>query len=568
MKILGVFGPGPNASSCLLVNGKLISLIEEERLNRIKTSPNGLPILSAKKCLEIGNIKINDIDYIAWGWDCVRYQKVLEKQNSSLKKNSRNYLFNNHFMKLYNPKLIEEQFRVAFSDEIKNKIPKIVFLSHHECHAASAIFCTEFKEANILTIDGSGEDICTVIYEFKNKKIKVLKKFKLPNTLGGFFATFTEFLGFIPNIDEGKLMGLAAYGRYSDKIQHKLNKILKLDLKNNEYKINNSMRYSGKHSYGSKFTDQFVQVFGKKRFNYVSPLEKNFANLAHNVQKRLEDTVLMLVKYAYSKNKISNFCLAGGVGMNCKMNGEILKSKFVKNLFVQPAASDNGISLGAALLLNYKKNKIKRIKLNNLYYGPKYSNKTVKSILIKKKIKFTKPKNLEKLLAKMIFDKKIIARFDDRMEFGARSLGNRSILANPFFKDIREYINVKVKNRENWRPFCPSVLDEDFNKIFLGNYKPKFMTVAINIKDKFKKILPSCVHEDNTVRVQVVDKKSNPKYWKLLKEFKKLTGYGIVINTSFNVQGEPIVCKPEDALRTFYSSGIDALSIGGYLIKK
>ncbi len=568
MNILGIYGPGPNSSSCLLINGKLVSLIEEERLNRIKTSPHGLPILSAKKCLEIGNIDINQIDYIALGWDCIRYKKFLEKQNKKLKKGSRNYLFNSHLLKEYDPKLIQEQLKISFNNEIKNQLPEIVFLSHHDSHAASAIFCTPFKESNILTIDGSGEDLCTVIYEYKNKKLKRLKEFKLPHTLGGFYATFTEFLGFIPNVDEGKVMGLAAYGSYSEKIQSKLDKVLKLDLKNSNYIINNKMRYSGKHSYGLKFTDQFVRLFGKKRAKNVSPLNKNFADLAFNVQKRLEDTVLMLAKYAYSKNKIKNFCIAGGVGMNCKMNGEILRSNFVENLFIQPASADNGVSLGAALLLNYKKNKIKRIKLNNLYYGPKYSDKTIKEILQKKKINFIKSNNPEKILAKMIYEKSIIARFDGRMEFGARSLGNRSILANPFFKDIREYVNLKVKNRESWRPFCPSVIEEDFEKIFLGKYKPKFMTVAIHIKDEFKKVLPSCVHEDNTVRVQVVEKNANPKYWKLLNEFKKLSGYGILINTSFNVQGEPIVCKPEDALRTFYSSGIDTLSIGQYLINK
>ncbi len=568
MKILGIFGPGPNASSCLLVNNRLVALIEEERLNRIKTSPYGLPILSAKKCLEIGKIDINEIDYIAWGWDCIKYKKILHQYNKKLKKNSRNYLFNSHLLKLYDPKLIEEQLKISFSNELKKRLPEIIFLSHHDCHAASAIFCTEFKESNILTIDGSGEDLCTVIYEFKNKKLKRIKEFKLPHTLGGFYATFTEFLGFIPNIDEGKVMGLAAYGKYSEKIQGKLDKILKIDFKKNDYKINDNMRYVGKHNYGFKFTDQFVKLFGKKRTKNISPLKKNFADLAFNVQKRLEDTVLMLARYAYSKNNIKNLCIAGGVGMNCKMNGEILRSNFIENLFVQPASADNGVSLGAALLLNYKKKKIKRIKLNNLYYGPNYLDKDVKKILQKKKINFIKHNNIEKHLARQIFKKKIIARFDGRMEFGARSLGNRSILANPFFKDIRKYVNLKVKNRENWRPFCPSILEEDFEKIFLGNYKPKFMTVAIHIKEEFKKILPSCVHEDNTVRVQVVSKKANPKFWKLLNEFKKLSGYGILINTSFNVQGEPIVCKPEDALRTFYSSGIDELSIGNFLIKK
>ena len=328
------------------------------------------------------------------------------------------------------------------------------------------------------------------------------------------------------------------------------------------------MRYDGNHSHGFRFTDEFIKIFGKKRDKTISALNNKYSDLAHNVQQRLEDIVVSLVKFAYSKNGIKNLCLAGGVAMNCKMNGEIVRQNYIKNFFSQPAASDNGVSLGAAQYLLYLKKKKHRINLNNLYYGPEFSNFDVSSTLRESKIKFKKIKNIEKKIAKLIVEKKIVARFSGRMEFGARALGNRSILASPFFKDIREYVNIKVKKRENWRPFCPSILEEDFNKIFLGNFKPKFMTVAIKIRKKFKKIFPSCVHIDDTVRVQVVTKKDNPKYWKLLKEIQNLTGYGIVINTSFNVQGEPVVCSPKDALRTFHSSGLDYLAMNDFLISK
>jgi carbamoyltransferase len=254
--------------------------------------------------------------------------------------------------------------------------------------------------------------------------------------------------------------------------------------------------------------------------------------------------------------------------MNCKLNGLLIEQSFIKNFFCQPASSDNGISLGACLYVQNKLDKKKRIKLDNLYYGPGYNNNAIKKILLDNKIKFKFIQNIEKKVANLISKKKIIARFSGRMEFGARALGNRSILASPYFKDIREFVNIKVKKRENWRPFCPSVLEEDFSTIFLGNYKPKFMNEAVRIKKNFKKKIPSCVHIDDTVRVQVVNKKSNFKFWKLLKEFKKITGYGILINTSFNVQGEPIVCSPSDALRTFYSSGLDYLVLENFLIKK
>jgi carbamoyltransferase len=568
MIVLGMFGPGANSGSCLLVNGKLKALVEEERLSRIKTAPDGLPFLSASKCLEIQNLKISDVNYIAWGWNCFKYQAILKRYNKKLKKFSQNYLANSLNMALYDPQLIKKDLYIYFKKKKLKKFPKIEFLDHHKCHAASAVFCSGFKKTNILTIDGSGEDLCTVVWEFQNNNFKILKKFNLPHSLGAFYGTFTEYLGFRSDMDEGKLMGLAAYGRYSKKLQYKLDKVISFNPKNGEYKFNSKMRYDGKHNYGKKFTDQLVNLFGHPRTKEISALKKNYPDIAFNVQKRLEDIVASLANFAFKKNKIDNFCIAGGVGMNCKMNGELLNLPFVKKLFVQPASSDNGVSLGAAQLLTFHKKVKLKTNLDHVYYGPCYSDIEIKKILKEKKINFTEPKNVNAKLAQLIIKKKIVARFDGRMEFGARSLGNRSIIASPYFKDIREYINLKVKNRENWRPFCPSVLDEDFEKIFEGKHKPKFMGVAIKIKKKFKKIFPACVHEDNTVRVQIVDKKTNYNYWQLLKEIKKKTEYGILINTSFNVQGEPIVCSPLDALRTFYSSGIDCLLMGKYLIEK
>ena len=569
MIVLGISGPGANSSSALIKNGKLISLIEEERITRIKTAPHGLPFQSATLCLNEAGIDISKVDYIAWGWDCNKYQKILKKFNSKLNKKSKNYKYNLLNTVLYDPKIIKKDVEIFFNKKNYKKFPKIIFLQHHKCHAASAIFCSGFKEANIITIDGSGEDLCTAIYEYKNNKIKTLKEFKLPHSLGAFYGTFTEYLGFKPDMDEGKTMGLAAYGKYSEKIQKKLDCVIKLDRKNSTYIFNQKMRYDGENNFGKKFTDNLVNLFGPSRNKNISALDKHYPDIAFNVQKRLEDIVINLARDAYKKNKISKFCIAGGVGMNCKMNGELLNTDFIDDLFVQPASSDNGASLGAAQLVFYNKNIELKTELKHVYYGPSFSKNNVEKILKEKKIKYSQPKNMENMVANLIIkQKKIIGRFDGSMEFGARSLGNRSILASPYYKDIRNYINIKVKNRENWRPFCPSVLKEDFNKIFIGNYEPKFMGVAIKIKKQFKKVFPACVHVDDTVRVQVVDRKSNYKYWKILKAVKKISGYGILINTSLNVQGEPIACSPTDALRTFYSSGLDCLIMGSKIIKK
>jgi carbamoyltransferase len=569
MNILGMFGPGENPSAALIMNGKLVALIEEERLNRIKMSPNHLPINAAKLCLKIGGININNVNEIAWGWDCEKYEKYLKNENKKIKnKKNFNYLQNELNKNLYNSARIRRAVKIGFSDQLKKKMPKIHFLNHHLCHAASAFFCSGFKESNILTIDGSGEDLTTLLCEAKGNKIKIINKFKIPNSLGGYYATFTEFLGFKPYMDEGKFMGLAAYGKYSKKIQSKLDKFLKYNKSNGFYEVNNKLRYDGKHTFGERFTDEFVKIFGKKRQENISALTKPYPDIAFNVQHRLENIVKLLAKNLYKKNNLQNLCLAGGVAMNCKMNGELSKEKYIKNIFVQPAASDNGVSLGAAQILSLKKGIKLNTNLKNVYYGPKYSNSEILGYLKESKVNYVKLKNTYKDTAKLIYENKIICWFQGRMEYGARSLGNRSIIASPLYKDMRDKINMNVKHRENWRPFCPSVIDEDYNRYIDSKIKSYFMTIALPINKKIKDKIPSCVHIDDTVRVQMVDKKNNYRYWKLIKEFKKLSGHGIVINTSFNIQGEPIVCSPRDALRTFGGTGLDALIIGDYLVTK
>ena len=567
MNILGMFGPGENPSASLLINGKLVALIEEERINRIKTSPNNLPILSAKKCLEIAGISINEVDAIAWGWDCPKYFFYLNKIKNKNKKNFNN-LQNELNKNLYHPQRIKRAIELGFSDQCKKKMPKIHFLVHHLCHAASTFFCSGFKEANILTVDGSGEDLTTLMCEGKNNKIKILDKIKIPDSLGGFYATFTEFLGFKPNMDEGKMMGLAAYGKFSDKIQSKLDLFITYDKKNGNFKINNKLRYDGKHTFGEKFTDEFIKIFGAKRPSQLSALTKPYPDIAFNVQYRLEKIVKLLVKNLHKKNKIKNLCLAGGVAMNCKMNGEISKGSHIKDIFIQPASSDNGVSLGAAQLLTLKKGGVLKTKLENVYYGPEYSDYEILKFLKESKLQFYKPKNIFKYVAKLIYNKKIICWFQGKMEFGARALGNRSIIASPLYKDMKNKLNLEVKHRENWRPFCPSILEEDYKKYIDSTIRSRFMTIALPVKKNIAKIIPSCVHVDGTVRAQIVDKKNNYKYWKLINEFKKISGHGIVINTSFNIQGEPIVCTPRDAIRTFGGTGLDVLVIGNYIVLK
>lgn len=573
MVILGIFGPGPNPSAALLINGEIIAWAEEERFNRIKTAPNSLPIKSAQWCLNYASINLDDVDKIAYGWDSPNYitdtkafflaQKKKFSDNSSYNNLQEELLIN-----LYHPDRIKHQLQLALGPFSSSRtIPKVEFFKHHECHVASAFFSSGFSEGNILSIDGSGEEVSTLLCYASNNKIEVIKSFKLPNTLGGFYATFTEFLGFRAYHDEGKVMGLASYGNYQEDLQQKLDKFISFDSETGEFEVNPRLRYIGDHSYGSRFTDEFVEIFGKPRED-ESALESRYADLAFALQYRLENIVSTLAKWLNKQTGSRNFCLAGGVAMNCVLNGRLAGKEFVDNIYIQPAASDNGVSLGAAQLLNMREGLEKNQKMDHAYWGPEFTEVEIMKALAESKLSYKKSKNICKEVAQKIKDGKIIGWFQGRMEVGARALGNRSILANPLISDMKDKINLEVKHRENWRPFCPSMKEEAYYKYIDASADSPYMIMAFPVHEKFRSIIPGVVHVDGTARPQAVNKKYNPRFWGLLDEFEKLTGHPVLINSSFNIQGEPVVCSPRDALRTFGGTGLDILVMGDYILEK
>jgi len=571
--ILGIFGPGPNPSAVLLVNGEIIAWAEEERFNRIKTSPNSLPIKSAKWCLDYAEINLDDVDKIAYGWDSPNYiSDTREFFLTQRKKFSDNSLYNNLqeelLMNLYHPERIKYQLQLGLGSlSVKRKIPEIEFFKHHDCHVSSAFYSSGFTEGNILSIDGSGEEVSTLLCYASNNKIKVIKSFKLPNTLGGFYATFTEFLGFRAYHDEGKVMGLASYGKYQAKLQEKLDKFIPFDPNTGEFSVNPRLRYIGNHTYGSRYTDEFVEIFGKPR-DKESALESQYADLAFALQFRLENIINALAKWLYKQTGSSNFCLAGGVAMNCVMNGRLAEKEFVDNIYVQPASSDNGVSLGAAQILNNRDGIKKNKKMNHAYWGPEYSEDAIIRALNESKLSYRKSKNICFEVAQKINEGKIVGWFQGRMEVGARALGNRSILASPLISNMKDKINLEVKHRENWRPFCPSMKEEAYYKYIDASADSPYMIMAFPVREEFRSIIPAVVHIDGTARPQAVSKKYNPRFWGLLDEFEKLTGHPVLINSSFNIQGEPVVCSPSDALRTFGGTGLDVLAIGDFIVEK
>ena len=574
MKILGLFGPGPNPSACLLVDSVVVSWVEQERLDRIKTSPNSLPIQAAKSCLKMAGLSLDEIDGIAYGWDCERYVKEIPEFFKNQRKKENDYdefniLQEELFVNLYHPKRIKRILQSGLGSLSKtNKLPEIIFYSHHLCHAASTFYCSGFEQANILTLDGSGEEVTTLLATGNKNEIEEIQKFYLPNTLGGFYATFTEYLGFRPYHDEGKVMGLASYGKFDQDLQNKMDQVISYDLDTGEFKVNPRMRYVGKHTYGARFTDELVELFGPMRDSKTSALEKPYPDIAFALQWRLEQIVITLAKQLHRKTGLRKFCLAGGVAMNCVLNGKLAEQEFCDDIYVQPAASDNGVSLGAALLFAKNNGDLKPKRMEHMYWGPSYTNNQIKEAIEIAKLNYTKSNNVIKETAKFIADGKIVGWFQGRMEVGARALGNRSILASPVFPDMKDKINNEVKHREDWRPFCPSIKEEKYEDYIESSSDSPFMIMAFPVKEKIKNKIPSCVHIDGTARPQVVKKTTNSRYWELINEFEKITGFGVIINTSFNIQGEPIVLSPEHALRCFSGTGIDILVIGDFINKK
>lgn len=591
---------GYNPAACLIQEGKLVSFAEEERFNRLKISFGMFPTKSVAYCLSSANLTLDEVDKIAFGWEASKYPWTMlrnfvpnffkyrksEKQSYHKRKGSSSVFTALNNLLEYHPSAIRSKIIQGLrAAGLKGDIPEIEFVSHHLAHAYSTYFCSGFSKAGIVTIDGSGEDICTQIAIGEGTQVKIIESIPIPHSLGWFYAAVTQYLGFIPYRDEGKLMGLAALGeerRSNNKWLEPLSKILKIT--NGYYEVNPIYTKLGGHFYGERFTDEMVQLITSFDPNavpitYGEKVEVNdqikskylldtYVDIAWAAQHLTEQAAIMLTKKLVEDYRIENICLAGGVAVNCKINGEILRRSGCKNIFVQPASNDSGTALGAALYVAKELGEDIRNPLKNVYYGPGFTNDEILSTLKNCQLNFYKTEAPALEAAKLLEQGKIIAWFQGRMEFGARALGGRSILANPILPTIKDKVNDRVKYREWWRPFCPSMIDE-CKEIYLETpNESSFMIVAYHMKDSMKEKVPSVVHVDGTVRPQTVSKESNSLFHALISDLGKRTGHPIVLNTSFNVRGEPIVCTPYDALRCFYSNGLDALIIGNFVLQK
>lgn len=564
MYVLGIDCFYHDAAACILKGGKVVAAAEEERFTRVKHDIR-FPINAIKYCLEEANIDINQVDYVAF------YEKPLIKFERVLHQFLETFPFS--FWTFFNtvPSWLNEKLRVARA--IRKKVGfkgDILYVEHHLAHAASAFLPSPFKEAAILTIDGVGE-WATATYGYgKDNKITLLKELRFPHSLGLLYSTITAYLGFKVNNDEYKVMGLAAYGEPT--YYEKLKEIV--DLKK-DGSLFFDMSYFDYHYKMTMPSKKMVEEFGPIRKS-GEKLTQHHKDMACSLQKLTEEIVINMLKHLYKETRCRNLCMAGGVALNSVTNGKILRNTPFKDIFIPPAAGDGGTSLGTALyaynsILGKKRNYV----LKSAALGPSFTTEEIKSFLDENEIKykiFKNDKELVKTTAKLIHNNKIVGWFQGRMEWGPRALGFRSILANPHNPNMKDILNKRVKHREEFRPFAPAVPVSDTKKYFECDnpipYPADFMLMVYPTRERKQKLIPSAIHIDGSGRLQTVRKSQNPLYYKVIKEFGKLSGVPIVINTSFNIRGEPIVCTPADAYRCMMGTGIDYTVMDKFIIAR
>lgn len=586
MYILGISAFYHDSAACLVKDGEILAAAQEERFTRKKHDFN-FPANAINYCLKEAGISSKNLDYVAfYDKPFLKFERILETYLSFVPLGLRSFLKSMPLwikQKLFLKNLIREELDYE---------KEIIFLEHHESHAASVFFPSPFKEAAFLTVDGVGEWTTTSYGVGKDNNIKILGDIKFPHSLGLLYSAFTFYTGFRVNSGEYKLMGLAPYGEpiYVDVIMNEL-----LDLKEDgSFKLN--LKYFD-YLVGLKMINaRFNKLFGAPPRKPESKITQKYMDVARSIQVVTEEIMLRMAKYVFKETGQKNLCLAGGVALNCVANSKILKNGPFENIWIQPAAGDAGGALGAALFVWYQYLENKRIADNindsqkGSYLGPAFSDKEIESYLKDSKISYEKldSKMIAKKVADLVANENVVGWFQGRMEFGPRALGSRSIVGDARSRDMQKVMNLKIKFRESFRPFAPSVLEEKASDWFEIARPSPYMILNADVRkekrkelsEKDKKLtgleklkvvrseIPAVTHVDNSARLQSVNKKDNPFYHEMINAFYKKTGCPIIINTSFNVRGEPIVCNFDDAFKCFMRTEMDYLIMGRFLLDK
>jgi len=569
IRILGICSDVYITSAVLLEDGKVVAGAPEERFVRQKLFM-GFPMNAVKYCLKEARCKLEDIDCIALGWNpgihikpsSLRFGSVLRWRGEHLHAIPHALLT---LAKTKHVDYVEQSFR-----QIKNNNDiRIVYVTHHHAHAANAFFLSPFKESAIITIDGRGEEDTAGFFIGRRNKIEELKLIKLPHSLGLFYGAFTEFLGFTPHSDEWKVMAMAAKDFPENRYYQKMKNLVKLQ-SDGTFELDLSFFHYYLNDRQAWYSPKLTKTFGPPRLPDMALIDRHY-EIANALQQVSEETVIHMLNWLYKKTGTKNLVVNGGFFMNSVFNGKIASKTNFKNVFVSSCPDDSGTSLGAALYVyNHIQGKKERYAQEHNYYGPQFSNAEIKEALDKYKVSYEYIEDVEKHAARLIADGKILGWFQGRMEFGQRALGNRSILADPRDTSMKDKVNKAVKYRETFRPFAPSILEERVAEYFEcdKNARVPFMEKVFMIKPEKRKLIPAVTHIDGSGRLQTVSGEINPRFYKLIQEFDKITRMPVVLNTSFNLKGDAIVCTPTDAIRTFFSCGLDALVMGNYVIMK
>ena len=592
MIILGISAFYHDSSAAIIIDGKIVAAAQEERFSRIRHDLS-FPFQAINFCLNFAQTKVKDLDFVVfYEKPFLKFERLLETYIGFAPKGFRSFKVSMPSWvkdKLFQKRIIKKNLETISLSKFDES--KILFTEHHISHAASAFYPSPYKKSAILIMDAVGEWATTSISIGENNKIQMLSEINFPHSIGLLYSAFTYFLGFKVNSAEYKVMGLAPYGKpvFKKKILKNLIEIFD----DGSFKIN--QKY---FNYSTGFTmtnNNFNKLFKMDRRNENHSLNQKHMDLAASIQKVIEIIVLKIAKKAFDLTKCDNLCLAGGVALNCVANSKILEEKIFKNIWIQPASGDAGGSIGAALYGYYNNFNKKRViqktdSMNGSFLGPKYTNNEIKRTLDKLKIKyeFINTDKIFNKTIKLIIQGKTVGWFQGRMEFGPRALGHRSIIGDPRSKKMQKIMNLKIKFRESFRPFAPSILEEDSKEWFNISCKSPYMLFVaqlnkskrVNLKPGQKNlkglrllyvnrsVIPAVTHVDYSARLQTVNKKNNTEFYKLIKKFKQLTKCPLLINTSFNVRGEPIVCSPKDAIECFMSTNLDALVIENYFILK
>jgi carbamoyltransferase len=601
VKILGISAFYHDSAAAIIEDGEIIAAAQEERFTRKKHDP-GFPSNAVKFCLNYGGTTLDQLDAIAfYDKPLLKFERLLETYYAFAPKGLSSFITAMPVWlkeKMFLKRLLYEELEKI--DTFDKKKVKLLFPEHHLSHAASAYYPSPFDDGAILTIDGVGEWATASICHGKGKDITILKELKFPHSLGLLYSAFTYFLGFKVNSGEYKLMGLAPYGVPGSDEVKKYVEIIKshlVDIKEDGSIWLNQQYFDYATGLRMVHEEKWEKLFGFKARKPEAELEAKHCNLGLAIQEVTEEAVIKMALEAKRLTGSANLCMAGGVALNCVANGKVYNTKAFDDIFIQPAAGDAGGALGSALSayhIYFEKERVKPTVLDGMkgsYLGPEYTDLDVQLTAKRYKAKYTQFTNstdLCKHVAELLSQGNVVGWMQGRMEFGPRALGGRSILGDPRNAEMQKKLNVKIKFRESFRPFAPSVLAEECKEYFEHSTSSPYMLLvqpvvqnrrktlppgyhSFNLKEKLYHLrsdMPAITHIDYSARIQTVHKETNPRYYELIKEFKKQTGYGVIVNTSFNVRGEPIICTPEDAYRCFMRTEMDYLVVGNFLFAK